>query len=86
MSSAMTPYAKLRRPALCHNPAAGAIVIMLKSHKMHGMAQAVGELTEQGALHVAARHESHPALLSLLNSSLLINTRKMIDRQLFNLK
>ena len=32
-----------------HNPAAGAIVIMLKSLKMHGMAQAVGELTEQGA-------------------------------------
>jgi len=32
-----------------HNPAAGAIVIMLKSLKMHGMAQAVDELTEQGA-------------------------------------
>jgi DNA replication protein DnaC len=32
-----------------HNPAAGAIIIMLKSLKMHGMAQAVGELTEQGA-------------------------------------
>jgi hypothetical protein len=29
-----------------HNPASGAIVIMLKSLKMHGMAQAVGELTE----------------------------------------
>ncbi|CAN7617743.1 IS21-like element helper ATPase IstB [Devosia sp. LjRoot3] len=32
-----------------HNPAAGAVIIMLKSLKMHGMAQAVGELTEQGA-------------------------------------
>jgi DNA replication protein DnaC len=32
-----------------HNPASGAIVIMLKSLKMHGMAQAVSELTEQGA-------------------------------------
>ena len=31
-----------------HNPASGAIVIMLKSLKMHGMAQAVGELTKQG--------------------------------------
>src|SRR5450432_2609476 len=31
-----------------HNPAAGAI-IMLRSLKMHGMAQAVGELTEQGS-------------------------------------
>lgn len=32
-----------------HNPASGPIVIMLRSLKMHGMAQAVGELTEQGA-------------------------------------
>lgn len=32
-----------------HNPASGAIVIMLRSLKMHGMAQAVGELTNQGA-------------------------------------
>jgi hypothetical protein len=32
-----------------HNPAAGAIVIMLRALKMHGMAQAVGELTEQGS-------------------------------------
>ncbi|QXX73905.1 IS21-like element helper ATPase IstB [Methylovirgula sp. HY1] len=32
-----------------HNPASGAIVIMLRSLKMHGMAHAVSELTEQGA-------------------------------------
>ena len=32
-----------------HDPASAAIVIMLKSLKMHGMAQAVSELTEQGA-------------------------------------
>ena len=32
-----------------HNPAAGAIIIMLRSLKMHGMAQAVAELTEQGS-------------------------------------
>jgi DNA replication protein DnaC len=32
-----------------HNPATGAIVIMLRSLKMYGMAQAVGELTEQGS-------------------------------------
>jgi hypothetical protein len=32
-----------------HNPATGAIIIMLRSLKMHGMAQAVGELTEQGS-------------------------------------
>jgi DNA replication protein DnaC len=32
-----------------HNPASGAIVIMLRQLKMHGMALAVGELTEQGS-------------------------------------
>ena len=32
-----------------HNPAAGAVVIMLRTLKMYGMAQAVGELTEQGS-------------------------------------
>src|ERR1700677_1156810 len=35
--------------AMRHNPAAGAVVIMLRTLKMHGMAQAVGELTEQGS-------------------------------------
>ena len=32
-----------------HNPASGAVIVMLRSLKMHGMAQAVGELTEQGS-------------------------------------
>ena len=32
-----------------HNPASRAIVIMLRSLKMHGMAHAVSELSEQGA-------------------------------------
>ena len=32
-----------------HDPASGAIIIMLRSLKMHGMAQAVGELTEQSS-------------------------------------
>jgi hypothetical protein len=37
-------------PALVwYNPAAGAVVIMPRTLKMHGMAQAVGELTEQGS-------------------------------------
>ena len=35
--------------AMRHDPAAGAIVITLRSLKMYGMAQAVGELTEQGS-------------------------------------
>ena len=29
-----------------HNPAAGAVVIMLRTLKMHGMAQAVTDLIE----------------------------------------
>ena len=32
-----------------HDPASAAVVVMLRSLKMHGMAQAVGELLEQGA-------------------------------------
>jgi len=34
-----------------HDPASGAIVIMLRSLKLPGMAQAVGDLIEQGHLH-----------------------------------
>ena len=34
---------------MCHDPASAAIVIMLRSLKMHGMAQAVTDLIEQGA-------------------------------------
>lgn len=48
-----------------HNPAAGAIIIMLKSLKMHGMAQAVGELTEQGA---PAFEAAIPVLSQLLKA------------------
>lgn len=32
-----------------HDPASGAIGIMLRSLKMHGMSQAVSDLIEQGA-------------------------------------
>ena len=49
MSSAMMRCAKHGRCAMRHDPASGAIVIMLRSLKMHGMAQAVAELTEQAA-------------------------------------
>src|SRR4029079_3226946 len=44
-----TRCAEPGRRAMRHNPASGAIVIMLRSLKMHGMAQAVSELTEQGS-------------------------------------
>ena len=38
-----------RRRIMRHDPASAAIVIMLRGLKMFGMAQAVGELIEQGA-------------------------------------
>src|ERR1700750_1770381 len=49
MSSDTTRCARSGRRAMRHNPAAGAVVIMLRSLKMHGKAKAVGELTEQGS-------------------------------------
>ena len=47
-----------------HNPTAGAIVVMLRTLKMHGMAQAVGELTEQGS----PAFETPPVLSQLLKA------------------
>ena len=32
-----------------HNPASGAVIVMLRSLKMQGMAQAVDEQAEQGS-------------------------------------
>ncbi len=49
MSNATTACApKLQEAVMRHDPASGAIVIMLRSLKMHGMAQAVTDLIEQG--------------------------------------
>ena len=48
MSAAMTGCGKEVR-VMRHDPAGAAIVIMLRSLKMPGMAQAVGDLIEQGA-------------------------------------
>ncbi len=45
-----------------HDPASGALVIMLRSLKMNGMAQAVAELTEQD------RRPSRPPCRSSRNS------------------
>ena len=50
-----------------HNPASGAIVIMLRSLKMHGMAQAISELTEQGA---PAFETAVPILSQLLKAEM----------------
>ncbi|SEA94312.1 IS21-like element helper ATPase IstB [Rubrimonas cliftonensis] len=50
-----------------HDPASGAIVIMLRSLKMHGMAHAVTELMEQGA---PAFEAAVPMLSQLLKAEL----------------
>ena len=48
-----------------HDPAIAAIVIMLRELKMHGMAQAVNELAEQGA---PAFDAAQPILSQLLKA------------------
>ena len=50
-----------------HDPASGAIVIMLRSLKMHGMAQAVTDLIEQGA---PAFDAAVPVLTQLLKAEM----------------
>ena len=50
-----------------HDPASGAIVIMLRSLKMHGMAQAVTDLIEQAA---PAFDAAVPILSQLLKAEL----------------
>src|SRR6202044_2406793 len=65
MSSATTPCARSGRRAMRHNPASGAIIIMLRTLKMHGMAQAVGDLTEQSS---PAFEDAVPILSQLLKA------------------
>ena len=50
-----------------HDPASGAVVIMLRSLKMYGMAQAVADLIEQGA---PAFDAAVPMLSQLLKAEL----------------
>src|ERR1700744_880142 len=49
MSNVTIACARSVRCAMRHDPAVGALVIMLRSLKMRGMAQAVDELAQQGA-------------------------------------
>ena len=68
MSNAMTACGR-RSPgaAMRHDPASAAIVIMLRSLKMHGMSQAVTDLIEQGA---PAFEAAVPILSKLLKAEL----------------
>lgn len=52
-----------------HDPASAAVVIMLRSLKMYGMAQAVTDLIEQGA---PAFDAAVPILSQLLKAERLI--------------
>src|SRR5690606_27295205 len=58
----ITPEAAMR-----HDPASGAVIIMLRSLKMHGMAQAVTDLIEQGA---PAFEAAVPILTQLLKAEM----------------
>ena len=68
MSNAMTICVpKLSEAVMRHDPASGAIVIMLRSLKMYGLAQAVTDLMEQGA---PAFEAAVPILSQLLKAEL----------------
>ena len=75
MSNATTPCALIGRCAMRHDPASAALVIMLKSLKMAGMAQAVSELTEQGS---PAFEAAVPILSQLLKAEMAERETKSI--------
>ena len=56
-----------------HDPAGAAIVIMLRSLKMPGMAQAVGDLIEQGA---PAFDAAVPMLSQLLKAEMAAQAKE----------
>ena len=57
----------LAEAVMRHDPASGAVIIMLRSLKMYGMAQAVTDLIEQGA---PAFEASVPILTQLLKAEM----------------
>ena len=67
MSRATMGCAPLEEHAMRHDPAGAAIVIMLRSLKMPGMAQAVQDLLEQGS---PAFEASMPMLSQLLKAEM----------------
>lgn len=62
-----------------HDPASAALVIMLKSLKMAGMAQAISELTEQGS---PAFEAAVPILSQLLKAEMAERETRSIAYQL----
>jgi len=66
MSRAMMSCALRKEPAMRHDPAGAALIIMLRSLKMPGMAQAVQDLLDQGA---PAFDAAMPILSQLLSTA-----------------
>ena len=79
MWPATTACARDREAVMRHDPAAAAITIMLRSLKMHGMAQAAAELTEQGA---PAFQSAIPVLSQLLKAEIAEREVRSIAYQL----
>ena len=76
MWSAMTSCGlAMLEAGMRHDPASGAIVIMLRSLKMHGMAQAVTDLIEQGA---PAFEAAVPILKPLLKAEVAVREVRSI--------
>ena len=78
MSSAMTRFG-IRGSAMRHDPASAAVVVMLRGLKMFGMAQAVGELIEQGA---PAFDAAVPILSQLLKAEMAEREVRSISYQI----
>ena len=68
--------------AMRHDPASGAIVIMLRSLKMHGMAQAVTDLIEQGA---PAFEAAVPILTIIGTGFALLISGVVVTESVFNI-
>ena len=67
MSRAMMGCAPRKEPVMRHDPAGAALIIMLRSLKMPGMAQAVQDLHEQGS---PAFEAAMPILSQLLKAEM----------------
>jgi DNA replication protein DnaC len=78
MSSAMTRFG-IRGSAMRHDPASAAVVVMLRGLKMFGMAQAVGDLIEQGA---PAFDAAVPILSQLLKAEMAEREVRSISYQI----
>lgn len=78
MWGATMPFAR-EDCVMRHDPASGAVIVMLKALKMYGMAQAVGDLIEQGA---PAFDAAVPILAQLLKAETAEREVRLIAYQI----